>query len=582
MFTNLSALSVRRPAAPNHWDVLAFALVIGIITMIGHAHEGMTVPFALGKTDVTISLDPRNLPEYALRTSLRMGVALAASLIFSLCYAALAAKSVLAERLLIPVLDILQSVPILSFLTITVTGFIAIFPGTLMGVECASIFAIFTSQAWNITFSLYQSFRTVPRDLEEASRLFRISPWRRFWRLEVPFAMPQLVWNLMMSASGGWFFVVASEAITVSGQQVALPGIGSYIAAAIDARDLGAVGYALLTMLTVIIAVDQLVMRPLMVWSDRFRPSDDPSEDTRESWFLTALQKAPFLNWLADAADQVLEHGSRVLTPRVARRSFALRDFGLMTPRAERLIDIAWSTLLAVAGLYCLLQVYDVVMPEVSWPEIGRVFVLGSYTAVRVFFWIGIASLIWVPIGVLIGLRPKLASAVQPIVQVLAAFPANLLFPLAVVLITRFNANPEIWLSPLMILGTQWYILFNVIGGMSTMPAELQFAAANFGARGWMWWRKVALPYVLPAYVTGAVTASGGSWNASIVSEIVKWGDTTVSASGIGAYIATASAGGDMPRVILGSAVLCVFVTVLNRVLWRRLYAWAEERVRLG
>jgi NitT/TauT family transport system permease protein len=571
--------SLKRPALPNYWDGLAFIIVIGFIAMLAHGERAMNVPFEVGITQLPISLDPWMLPEYALRTSLRMGVALAASVVFSLIYAAIAAKSRMMERLLVPVLDILQSVPILSFLTITVTGFIALFPGSLVGVECASIFAIFTSQAWNITFSLYQSFRTVPLDLEEAARMFRASPWRRFWRLEVPYAMPQLVWNVMMSASGGWFFVVASEAITVSGTSVNLPGIGSYIAVAIDQRDLAAVGYALLTMLAVILTVDQLVMRPLLVWSDRFRPSDDPGEDVRESWFLNMLRRARFLNWLSDTAEEILELTARILP---GQRHGVIPKMSIpLSAKAVMWIERAWNVILIGLALGSLYFVHELVNQEVDWHEIGHVFLLGLYTALRVFFWIFIASLIWVPIGIMIGLRPRLASAIQPVVQVLAAFPANLLFPLAVILITRFDANPEFWLSPLMILGTQWYILFNVIGGMSTMPAELQYAARNFGAHGFFWWRKVALPYVLPSFVTGAVTASGGSWNASIVSEIVKWGDTTLYATGIGAYIAQASAAGDMPRVVLGSAVLCVFVTALNRLLWRRLYAWAEERVRL-
>jgi NitT/TauT family transport system permease protein len=571
--------SLKRPALPNYWDGLAFIIVIGFIAMLAHGERAMNVPFEVGTTQLQISLDPWMLPEYALRTSLRMGVALVASVIFSLIYAAIAAKSRMMERLLVPVLDILQSVPILSFLTITVTGFIALFPGSLVGVECASIFAIFTSQAWNITFSLYQSFRTVPLDLEEASRMFRASPWRRFWRLEVPYAMPQLVWNVMMSASGGWFFVVASEAITVSGSSVNLPGIGSYIAVAIDQRDLAAVGYALLTMLAVILTVDQLVMRPLFVWSDRFRPSDDPGEDVRESWFLNMLRRARFLNWLSDTAEEILELTARILP---GQRHAVIPKMSIpLSANAVIWLERAWNVILIALALGSLYFVHNMVNQEVDWKEIGHVFLLGLYTALRVFFWIFIASLIWVPIGIMIGLRPRLASAIQPVVQVLAAFPANLLFPLAVILITRFDANPEFWLSPLMILGTQWYILFNVIGGMSTMPAELQYAARNFGAHGFFWWRKVALPYVLPSFVTGAVTASGGSWNASIVSEIVKWGDTTLYATGIGAYIAQASAAGDMPRVVLGSAVLCVFVTALNRLLWRRLYAWAEERVRL-
>jgi NitT/TauT family transport system permease protein len=573
--------SLKRPALPNYWDGLAFIIVIGFIAMLAHGERAMNVPFEVGITQLPISLDPWMLPEYALRTSLRMGVALVASVIFSLVYAAIAAKSRMMERLLVPVLDILQSVPILSFLAITVTGFIALFPGSLIGVECASIFVIFTSQAWNITFSLYQSFRTVPLDLEEASRMFRASPWRRFWRLEVPFAMPQLVWNLMMSASGGWFFVVASEAITVpgTGTSVNLPGIGSYIAVAIEQRNLYALAYALLTMLAVILIVDQLVMRPLLVWSDRFRHSDDPGEDVRESWFLNMLRRAQFLNWLSDTTEELLEVTARLMPGQ--RRAHIQKPPVPLSYNTILWIERCWNLALILGALFCVHFVYATVSVEVDWHEIGHVFLLGLFTALRVFFWIFIASVIWVPIGVMIGLRPRLAQAIQPIVQILAAFPTNLLFPLAVILITRYHANPEIWLSPLMILGTQWYILFNVIGGMSTMPSELQYAARNFGAGGIFWWRKVALPYVLPSYVTGAVTASGGSWNASILSEIVKWGDTTLTATGIGAYIGNASAAGDMPRVILGSAVLCVFVTALNRLLWRRLYAWAEERVRL-
>ncbi|HIJ61143.1 MAG TPA: ABC transporter permease subunit [Rhodospirillaceae bacterium] len=574
--------AIRRPAMPNHWDVLAFVLVISAVTMVAHAHHGMVLPFEVGKTQLDISLDPVNLPEYALQTTLRMAIAMVCSIVFSLAYAALAAKSRLMEKLLIPVLDILQSVPILSFLTITVTGFIALFPGSLMGVECASIFAIFTSQAWNITFSLYQSFKTVPLDLEEASRMFRASAWRKFWCLEVPYAMPQMVWNLMMSASGGWFFVVASEAITVADSQVTLPGIGSYIAAAIDAKDIAAVGYALAAMLFVIVAVDQLVMRPLLVWSDKFRPSDDPGEKPRESWFLDMVRGAMLVNWIADSVSLVSEFaGKHLFSP--AREVTIRRTVRQpMSPALVRAVNTAWNLALISLAAYSLWEVKALVTEEVDLAEIRTVFFFGFLTAARVLFWIVIASLVWVPIGVMVGLRPRLAQTLQPVVQIMAAFPANLLFPIAVILITRFGVDPEYWLSPLMILGTQWYILFNVIGGMSTMPAELQFAAQNFGAKGFMWWRKVALPYVLPAYVTGVVTASGGSWNASIVAEIVKWGDTTLSATGIGAYIAKASAAGDMSRVVLGSAVLCVFVTLINRLLWRRLYAWAEERVRLN
>ena len=574
--------SIRRPSLPNRWDAIAFVIVIGAVALLAHARSGMSVPFVPGKTEIAISLDPRNLPEYALRTSLRMGIALFLSLVFSLVYAALAAKSHMMEKLLMPVLDVLQSVPILSFLTITVTGFIALFPGSLMGVECASIFAIFTSQAWNMTFSLYESFRTVPLDLEEATRMFRASPWRRFWRLEVPFAIPHLAWNVLMSSSGGWFFVVASEAITVGDNTVTLPGIGSYIAVAIEQKNLAAVGYALIAMLVVIIVVDQLAMRPMLAWSEKFKPSDDPDDSGTKSWFLDMLTRAELIGWIEDTWVELTEFFGRLFTgtPSAARPVERLKP--PPSPGRVRAVNWTWNTFLVALAAYCLVEVYLAVASEVKLAEVANTLLLGVFTALRVFFWIIVASLVWVPIGILIGLRPRLASAIQPVVQILAAFPANLLFPPAVVLITATQANPEIWLSPLMILGTQWYILFNVIGGIYTMPIELRFAAQNFGAKGWLWWRKVMLPYVLPAYVTGVVTASGGSWNASIVSEIVKWGDTTLSATGVGAYIAKASAAGDMPRVVLGTAVLSIFVIALNRFLWRRLYAWAEERVRLG
>src|SRR5580693_633663 len=282
---------------PNYWDLVALPLVLGLLALIAWGGMAMGAHYQVGET-LPISLDPWRLPEYALRTVLRMGAALVASLVFSLGYAALAAKSRRAEKLLIPVLDILQSVPILGFLSITVTGFIALFPGRLLGVECAAIFAIFTSQAWNMTFSLYQSLRTVPAELIEAARMYHLSSWQRFWRLEVPHGVPTLVWNMMMSVSGGWFFVVASEAITVSGQSIMLPGIGSYIATAIDKRNLGAIGWAVLVMLVVILLYDQLLFRPLLAWSRKFKGDPGGDEDIVRPWFLIVMQRAQFFDLL--------------------------------------------------------------------------------------------------------------------------------------------------------------------------------------------------------------------------------------------------------------------------------------------
>jgi len=559
---------------PNYWDLVALPIVLGGITLVAWGGLAMSAHYRVGEV-LPISLDPWQLPVYALRTVLRMAAALVASLVFSLAYAAVAAKSRQAEKIMIPVLDILQSVPILGFLSITVTGFIALFPGRLLGVECAAIFAIFTSQAWNMTFSVYQSLRTVPAELIEAARMYHLSPWQRYWRLEVPHAIPSLAWNMMMSVSGGWFFVVASEAITVAGQTIMLPGVGSYIATAISQSDLAAIGYAVLVMFVVIVLYDQLLFRPLLAWSSKFQADPSADQETVRPWFLIVLQRAQLFDLVQTgvlAVNRVIDEAIVALARRRGAAVERQRRRGL-----ERLFDIALLGVAALAALWVVAFIRESVDPA----EIGRVFLLGLITAVRVLILIVIASLIWVPIGVAVGLRPRLADRVQPIVQFAAAFPANLFFPAAVVLILRFRLNPEIWLSPLMILGTQWYILFNVIVGATALPTELQRAAQNLGVRRFLWWRRVLLPAIFPAYVTGAVTAAGGSWNASIVAEIVQWGNTTLTATGIGAYIARTTAEGDGARIALGIGVLCLYVLAFNRLLWRRLYDLAAERLRL-
>ena len=560
---------------PSFWDGVALPLVIGAIMLIAWASQQMSVPYHPGQT-LPISLDPMRLPEYGLRTVLRMVLALIFSLIFSLAYAAVAAKSRRAEKLLIPVLDILQSVPILGFLSITVTGFIALFPGSLLGYECAAIFAIFTSQAWNMTFSLYQSFIGVPHDLREAARMYHLSPWQSFWQLEVPFALPQLVWNMMMSVSGGWFFVVASEAISVSGNQVLLPGIGSYISLAIDQRDLRAVGYAILAMLALILIYDQLLFRPLLAWSQRFKVEEIGQDEVMPPWFMVMLQRAHLFRLLSRTADAVISLASRLVQAAPGHAPTPHRP-----PRELRWLDGAWHLGLFLAAAFAVVKIGLFIHAEVGWGEVGHVALLGLATLIRVIVLIALAALIWVPIGVWIGLRPNLAHRAQPVIQFLAAFPANLFFPIVVSAIVYFSLDAEIWLSPLMILGTQWYILFNVIAGTLALPTDYQLVAGNLGVRRFLWWRRLILPGIFPAFVTGAVTASGGSWNASIVAEVAKWGDTTLSATGIGAYIAQETEKGDFPRIALGITVLCLYVLLFNRLLWRRLYYLAEERLRL-
>ncbi len=568
----LAVRGIARGNLPSPWDIVAFALLFGTLVLISVGTSQFGAPLsALEKTPVDLS--PSALPYYALRTTLRMGAAMILSLIFSIAYAGLAAKSKRAERIMIPVLDILQSVPVLGFLTFLVPFFLGLFPGKVLGAELASVFAIFTAQAWNMAFSVYQSLRTLPPDLVEACKSLRFSPLQRFRRLELPFAMPGLIWNMMMSMSGAWFFVVASEAITVGNQTITLPGVGSYVATAIAEKNLGAIGWAILAMLIVILLYDQLLFRPLIAWGEKFRADNEPGEVEPESWVLRMLQRSHFVSTLWRPTEAFISY---LLRQRRAAKVQAEAGLNL-PPWTPLALDIAWYGLIVLAAAYGAWTMVHYIGHSLGFAELGHVTLLGLATMTRVILLVALASLIWVPIGVAIGLRPRLAAMVQPVAQFLAAFPANLLFPVAVVLIVKFSLNPDIWLSPLMIFGTQWYILFNVVAGASVFPHDLRDAADNLHLRGWLWWKRAMIPGILPYYVTGAMTAAGGCWNASIVSEIVTWGDKHIQAHGLGTYITQATNDGDYPRVVLGVAIMSLFVVGFNRVLWRPLYRSAER-----
>ena len=575
MSTLTDIASVRRKVLPNQWDLLAFVGIMAVLVAMVRGYHGIAVP--LPKPDEpVIDLDYWNLPYYALRTTLRMFAALAASLVFTFTYATLAAKSRRAEMVLIPVLDILQSVPILGFLSFTVTFFLGLFPGSVLGAECAAVFVIFTSQAWNMAFSFYQSLRTVPRDLDEVSRGFRLTGWQKFWQLEAPFAMPALIWNMMISMSGGWFMIVFSEAITVGDTTVTLPGVGSYIAKANEGGRWDAIFAAVVTMALVILAYDQLFFRPIVAWAGKFRVELSASQTREQSWVLDVLLRT---NWIRMGFRPIM----------VALRSVGLWEIGLpaswsrprVAARPSRLIDALWIVIIVAAAAWALWTVVAYVATELNWGDVGQVALLTVFTLIRVIVLMAIATIVWVPISVWIGLRPRIAERVQPLAQFLAAFPVNLLFGAAVSIVLAFDLDPDVWLSVLIIFGTQWYIVFNVIAGASAFPNDLREASENFQIKGWDWWRRVICPASCPIYFTGAITASGGSWNASIVAEYVKWKDQTVAAHGIGAYIAQATEKGDFPKIVLGVAMMSIFVAVFNRLFWRQLYAYAERRLRL-
>jgi NitT/TauT family transport system permease protein len=504
-----------------------------------------------------------------------MFVALGFSTLFTFVYGYAAARSKRAERVLVPLLDILQSVPVLGFLSVTVTAFIALFRGSLLGLEAASIFAIFTGQAWNMTFSFYQSLRSVPHELDEMAGLYRLSAWERFTRLELPASMIGLVWNGMMSFGGGWFFLAASEAISVLNRQYTLPGIGSYVAAAVEAKDLHALGWAIATMVILILLIDQFFWKPLVTIADRYKLELSAGEE-RRFWLVDLWRSAA----LPRHAGRLVQPVFRGLDRWLSRATAVTLD----KPRREssRTGDLAYNAMLILITAGLVGAAVRFVLAGVGLAETGRAALLGLATAGRVIALLIFSTVVWTPVGVAIGFSPKLARISQPIVQILASFPANFLFPFATLGFITLGVNINWGSMLLMALGAQWYLLFNVIGGAQSIPADLREMALSLGLRRSREWKALIGPGIFGSWVTGAVTASGGAWNASIVSELVSWGNTTLRANGLGAYISEATSKGDWPRIVLGVGLMSVFVVGLNRLVWRPLYDLAERKYRLG
>jgi NitT/TauT family transport system permease protein len=573
---SLSARAAGRISQFSWVDVvLAAAVLVGLYVVV-RVGQGTTMSFTPSKV-TGIDTDPVKLPYYAARSLLRMFLALGLSMVFTLVYAYVAAHSRRLEKVLIPALDILQSVPILGFLSVTVTGFIALFPGSFLGLECASIFAIFTSQAWNMTFAFYHSLITTPREMDELSRNLRFTRWMRFWRIELPSGAIGLVWNAMMSFGGGWFFLVASELISVSNTKYTLPGVGSYAGAAIAGGDLGKVGWAIAAMAVMVIGVNFLFWRPLVAWVEKFKVEQSEAVYVQRSVVLDFLRRS---HWP--------QAFSRVFAPlreaanRAGGRVFGVDDAALLVDvRRRRAGDVAfWIVALALIG-WGLASLVGYLHERTGLGVFGEPLLLGLVTLARVIVLVAVATVVWVPIGVRIGFSPKLTRIAQPIVQVLASFPANFLFPLATWVFLKTGLSINIGGIFLMALGAQWYILFNSIAGAMAIPTDLREAMDDLGVRGWQRWKRLIIPGIFPAYVTGGITASGGAWNASIVAEIVTFGGSTLTATGLGAYIAHATETGDFPKVLAGIAVMSFYVVSLNRLVWRRLYALAEARYSL-
>ncbi|MDK9321443.1 ABC transporter permease subunit [Propionibacterium freudenreichii] len=561
-------------------SLLADAAVLVVVAALMWAliHMGLRIvaPFDPHAVEQTLDTSPARLPYYAARSLLRMFVALAASLVFAFIYATAAARSRRLSKVLMPLLDVLQSVPILGFLSVTVTFWIALFPHSQLGVECASIFAIFTSQAWNLAFSLHSSLLGQSQELDESARLLRLTRWQRSWNVDLPSGMIPLTWNAMMSFGGGWFFLTASETIVVDNHTYVLPGIGSYVAAASQAQQMPRLFLAIAVMIAMVLVVNFFFWRPITAWAERFRVGDTSNAQTPRSLVLNVLRHSHIADAWSTLWRPIGEFFDRIT------RIFGIGGVRFVDHGTRRRAgDIAFF---AVVGIVCLLGAWQVVGYVQSGPgmgEFGEAFLLGLATLARVVAVLILGTVIWVPVGVWIGMNPRWARLMQPVVQVLASFPANFLFPFFTLFLIATHISLDVGGILLMALGSQWYILFNVIAGASAIPNDLREAATSLQLSRSLRWRTLILPGIFPAWVTGAITAAGGAWNASIVSEIVSYGHDTLQATGLGAYIANATTSGDFHRVLIGVIVMSIYVVGLNRLFWQRLNHVAERRYAL-
>lgn len=566
-----------RPRDRRLADLAVLAAVVVLFWLVIELTQDIAEPLSPELVRSSVSTDPGLLPGYAARSLLRMFAALAASTVFSFVVATAAARLPRLGTILVPALDVLQSVPVLGFLSVTLGVWLALFPGSTLGVELAAIFAIFTSQVWNMTFAFYQSLITQPRDLDEAARMLRLTRWQRFWRLDAPHGAFPLVWNGMMSFGGGWFFLIASEVITVNNQTYALPGIGAYAAAASQNAEPGRLLLAVLVMILLIVGVNFCFWRPLTAWAERFRTGDTDTAEPQRSHVLTLLRRSAIpgllrraLAPLGDAMDRITRPLGRTGRPRRA------------TPRLRRAADIAVPLAAGALLLWGLAAMLRSVAAGAGLEQFLVAGGLGLVTFGRVLILLVFGSIVWVPIGVWIGLNPRVTRIAQPLVQVLASFPANFLFPFATLALLSTGISLDTGGILLMALGAQWYLLFNVIAGAAAIPNDLREAARSLGLPPLLRWRTLIGPAIFSSWITGAVTAAGGAWNASIVAEVVSYGGQELTATGLGAYIAEATSAGDFSRVLIGVSVMSLFVVGLNRLLWRRLYAIAQTRTVLA
>lgn len=553
------------------WGDVVVILLITVV-LYGGARLAFNAPSVIEGPQ--ISLEPAALPWYTLLSTGRMLAAYLLSLLFTLFYGRVAAHNHRAEAILMPLLDVLQSVPILSFLPIVLLGLSAILPQRLAA-ELAAIVLIFTSQVWNMTFGWYQSLTTIPVELREASSIFRLNPWLHFKQLELPFAMNGLIWNSVMSWAGGWFFLMASEIFTVGSRDFRLHGLGAYLQEAANQGDFRAIAFGLAALIMTIVALDQLIWRPLLAWSDRFKVEMTESEQPPTSWFYDLIRASRLASWAGAGFSSASERLDQWLIQRAPIKSSADEN------SAEKnwqtlLLYIALGGFLLYGGSQAALMLVSV--PPAQWGQIATG-VLATLLRVSVALLI---ALLWtIPVGVAIGTNRRVAAVLQPIVQVTAAVPATALFPIILLFFIDATGGLNTAAVFLMLMGTQWYVLFNVIAGASAIPQDLKYTASLLGLSRWQTWRTLILPALFPFIITGAITASGGAWNASVVAEYVHFGGQTLFTTGVGSLISQATAQGDYGLLLASTLSMILTVVLVNRLFWRRLYQTAEEKYRM-
>ncbi|HEX9506946.1 MAG TPA: ABC transporter permease subunit [Myxococcales bacterium] len=545
-----------------------FAAAVGIIRTAEQWRQTL-------RPAVEIDLSIAALPKYTLLSLSRGLAAYVLSLGFSLAYGYWAAKDRIAERILIPILDILQSIPILGFMPGVVLALVAAFPRSNVGLELAAILLIFTGQAWNMTFSFYHSVRAVPSDQREAATVYRFSAWERFRWVELPFSAIGLVWNSMMSMAGGWFFLMISEAFVLGDKDFRLPGLGSYMSVAVAHGDRAAMLWAIAAMTAMILLLDQLLWRPVVVWAEKFRVEEGATEKAQRSWFLQWLRRSRILAVLSRAIERARARAHRAARPRTAKPPRAGPSIISRALSAGILLALAAA---GVAGGWQLIQLLAPITPLEWKGTIGSALT----TLVRVLVALAVGTAWTVPAGLAIGLSPRLSRLLQPVVQVLASFPAPMLFPAVIAVLAGAGVSLGWGSIVLMVLGTQWYILFNVIAGAMAIPADLREAARSYRFELPQRFARLYLPAVFPYLVTGWVTAAGGAWNASIVSEYVTFKGQVLSTYGLGAQISQAASAARFPLLAASVLVMSAVVVAFNRLVWKRCNDFAERRFSLS